>query len=92
VKGLEALGTGFTDDTDSVDSNGDLAVIARSAIGIIETLRDSEIIPVGIVYLHELVDYIYQEAGGASAPPSAGRRGLRNMRCAGSQDRLVKAA
>ncbi len=44
-------------------TNGDISVIARSAIGIIETLRESEINPVGIVYLHELVEYIYQEAG-----------------------------
>ncbi len=47
-----------------IDStNGDLAVIARSAIGIIEALRESEINPVGIVYLHELVEHLYQEAG-----------------------------
>jgi hypothetical protein len=44
-------------------ADDDLAMVARSAIGIVNDMRLSEINPVAVAYLHELIDHIYQETG-----------------------------
>lgn len=44
-------------------ADGDMALIARSALGIIHTMRDSDLNPEALSYLQELIDYIYQESG-----------------------------
>ncbi len=46
-----------------VEADGDMAMVARSALGIVSTLRDSDgLNPIAIVYLQELVEHIYQES------------------------------
>lgn len=43
--------------------DGDLALVARSALGLVERMHASEINPVAVMYLRELVEHIYVETG-----------------------------
>ena len=45
------------------EADGDLALVARSAIGIVRSVRKDDIDPLAIAYLRELIDHICNVSG-----------------------------